>query len=242
MKFEVLKINHLKRNILIGVLIYDGTSAHVNGEASTDRQIGTTKFNESSNYSYYVGLSYSNSQHGNGTPSTILTALNNWYKTNIENQNLDDNVSTETGFCNDREMASGYTWVATGATIQYAAYERIRTNKAPNLQCNEADILKIPVGLITADEAAIAGGVYRTENNNYYLKSGEIYWTMTPFHFSFNSPSGTTSMYAINAEGDIDDWKMSSSSYGIRPVINLRANIIISGTGTSSDPYKLSVQ
>ena len=36
-------------------VIYDGTTAHANGESSTDRQIGTSAYNSSNTASYYVG-------------------------------------------------------------------------------------------------------------------------------------------------------------------------------------------
>ena len=39
-------------------IIYDGTTAHANGESSTDRQTGTSEYNSSSNASYYVGYTY----------------------------------------------------------------------------------------------------------------------------------------------------------------------------------------
>lgn len=39
-------------------VIYDGTSAHANGEASSDRQIGTTVFNNSYNDNAHVGYMY----------------------------------------------------------------------------------------------------------------------------------------------------------------------------------------
>ena len=39
-------------------VIYDGTSAHANGESSEDRQIGTSAFNSSDNDNAYVGYMY----------------------------------------------------------------------------------------------------------------------------------------------------------------------------------------
>ncbi len=41
-------------------VIYDGTSAHANGEDSADRQIGTSAFNSSYNDNAYVGYMYGN--------------------------------------------------------------------------------------------------------------------------------------------------------------------------------------
>lgn len=39
-------------------VIYDGTEGHSNGEASTDRQIGTSTYNEKNNDNMYVGYMY----------------------------------------------------------------------------------------------------------------------------------------------------------------------------------------
>ena len=59
-------------------VIYDGTSAHANGEASADRQIGTSAFNSSNNDNAYVGYMYGKTgastyadAHANTNNSTI---------------------------------------------------------------------------------------------------------------------------------------------------------------------------
>ena len=59
-------------------VIYDGTSAHANGEASADRQIGTSAFNSSYNDNAYVGYMYGKTgastyadAHANTNNSTI---------------------------------------------------------------------------------------------------------------------------------------------------------------------------
>ena len=39
------------------------------------------------------------------------------------------------------------------------------------------------IGLITADEASFAGGLYAASNNAYYLYTGTTYWTMSPSHY-----------------------------------------------------------
>ena len=61
-------------------VIYDGTSAHANGESSTDRQIGTSAFNSSYNDNAYVGYMYGKvgastyaETHANIKRTTIVT-------------------------------------------------------------------------------------------------------------------------------------------------------------------------
>ena len=114
-------------------------------------------FNSSYNNKTYVGLVYDGStQHGYGTNSTIMNALNNWYNNNIENdsKNLHYESYIDTGacFCSDRNMANGYNW--SSSTVYYAAHDRY--NGLAILQCNSEDILSqdngkliYPIGLLT---------------------------------------------------------------------------------------------
>lgn len=37
-----------------------------------------------------------------------------------------------------------------------------------------------PVGLLTSDEVMYAGSKIDTNNNNYYLYTGNLYWTLSP--------------------------------------------------------------
>ena len=228
-------------------LIYSGAD---NGKIETSNQSGTTTqtatspLNASPNYtrSEYVGFMYSlNQQHGNANKSTILTALNTWYENNIATE-YRDFLSTSTWFCSDRNMASGYTWSATpSSTIRYAAYGRLVSTKSPSFNCsnsydrvNTSNGLTYPIGLITADEIAFAGGVYDTANQNYYLYTGQNYWTMTPFHYPF------ADVIYLSSNGSLSNMSVDNS-LGIRPVINIRSDAtIFLGNGTITTPYVIS--
>ena len=211
-------------------LIYNGTSTTATGNETL---IDTTVFNNRYNYSYYVGLSYSTSQHGSGTPSTLLSVLNNWYS----NSNLDNYakyIDSNIGFCSDRNITSE-NWNAMEMHY-YAAYSRIpkgQSNANPVLQCSSNDILKIPIGLITADEAAFAGLMVGTSNKNNYLYNATAYWTMTPNRYS-SDYAVVYIVYGDNlADSDV------GTKRGARPVINLKADTLFTGTGTSTDPYQV---
>ena len=226
-------------------LIYDGTTAHVNGESSDDRQIGTSAYTNvvdvydasiGVGFTYTLNMQRPSSQNG-GTDSTIKGILDTWYTNNIVRQNLDDKVVSTPGFCNDRDMASGYSWsLRPSSEIRYAAYERLITNKAPTLLCNNTiDLYTTKVGLIIADEVAYAGGVIGVSNTSYYLYTGQRYWAMSPSFFS----GGLAYVFGVNLTGylvNISD----SSLVGVRPVINLRADVTLTGSGTISDPYVVS--
>ena len=135
-------------------------------------------------------ISYSSnsllSAQTNKTDSPIKTKLDNWYKTNMTSYS--DKLADET-FCSDRSISSG-TGYKTDSYTFYGAYNRLQDNKTPSLKCsqdndkfkvsNESAKLDYPVGLILADEVALAGGrgYYNgaySPNSNYYLYNGEYF-------------------------------------------------------------------
>ena len=224
-------------------IIYQGTSANTTG---TGTQTGTSAFNSSYNNNAYVGFKYTtNNVHGTGTNSTILTALNTWYSSNLSS--YADKIDGNAGFCNDRTPYSG-SGTGTSAT-NYAAYNRLYTNKAPTFDCsNSSDLfttsgssqgnkaLQYPIGLITADEVAYAGGVWGTNNTSYYLYAGQDYWTMSPYSYS-----GYASVFLVYSSGYLGSLLNVNNSRGVRPVINLKSDVQFSeGNGTSSNPYVIA--
>ena len=220
-------------------MIYQGTSANTTG---TGTQIGTSAFNSSYNRSYYVGLVHDgSSQHGYGQPSTIMTTLNNWYNSNLASYE-EDYIDTGAGFCSDRNLQSG-SWSASGSH-NYAAYGRLynKGSESASLQCSDVDILSQdngrlpnPIGLVTADEAALAGVTWNNPKSSY-LNTGQYYWTMSPcYHFS----SYGAYVFVVYDNGRLDDNDVLWTDSGVRPVINLKSAIAISGSGTTSDPFKV---
>ena len=99
--------------------------------------------------------------------------------------------------------------------------------------------LTYPVGLITVDEAAFAGGVYLSANPEYYLYTGQIYWTMSPSYF--NSSTAHAYAWSVGSSGYLAaNWV--STSYGVRPVVKLSADILITGgDGTKVNPYMVAL-
>ena len=226
-------------------LIYDGTMLHANGESSDDRAIGKIAFNENRDGSYYVGYTYTiGSQRptnsSDETNSTIKSFLENWYSINL--LEYDDYIINNPGFCNDREVASGYSWSAQPSnSILYAAYERLFGNDKPTFECEiDGDLYKTKIGLITADEAVYAGmGAYvdssfSNSNRGVFLYMGDHFWTITP-HYSGSTLPTVYFIYSSLSFGYGDT--VASTSPQARPVINLRADTQFTGTGTSTDPY-----
>ena len=217
-------------------LIYQGTSEDATGE---ETRIGTSAFNSSTDYSYYVGLSYDGTQHGTGLDSTILEILNEWYNKNLVS--YANYIDTKAKFCSDRvsySNTSGTTesWAANGIAFFYAPYIRLTENKNPTLLCSSSDILNIPIGLITADEAIYGGISLNGTAANNYLTTEQDYWTMTPSHFT----TRYAFVYRVSSSGQLGYSNVSLTS-NIRPIINLRSDVTISsGNGTASQPFVIN--
>ena len=242
-------------------LIYDGTSAHANGEvASNDnyRSIGDSMYNSSlNNDNAYVGYMYGTpgsdsyeATHANTHDSTIKAYLDNWYKTNIDEKNLSSYIS-DTLFCNDRSLSSANNGTGTGTSETYyrwylgpwdnpeAQYPRLTCSQqndqfTVNDEVTGNGDLTYPIGLITTDEVVLAGG-YDTSNYGYYLYTGDYYSTMSPFCFFRNNAS-------VRAVYDDDRiyFGILNNSYNARPTINLKADSLKSGSGTMNDPWRIA--
>ena len=237
-------------------MIYQGTGVNATGEST---QLGGKAFNSADNDNMYVGFKYTSGQiHGTWTNSTILgtnnssdtTTLNGWYRANLLEyaKYIDGNA----GFCGDRTPStSSSTSNGFGGTgrreTYYGAYIRLDSNNNPSLQCSDSgDIytttdsstgnksLTYPIGLISADEAVFAGILCNGGNQNNYLNTKQEYWTITPHSYSNNA-----AVFIVTADGGLSVFSVDviNPVIGVRPVINLRSDVQITGSGTTSDPF-----
>ncbi|MDY4544335.1 MAG: hypothetical protein SPE00_03335, partial [Bacilli bacterium] len=193
------------------------------------------------------------------TPSTIKTAIDNWYKTTTleTDATTKELVSQDQIFCNDRSATTSSSGtpgeisgsMSTSTTYYYGAYVRLNINKSPKLTCTTASdkftvntgngngALDYPVGLITADEVAMAGGVWNTSNSSYYLYTNQYYWSGSPS--IFNGVSSSTYGFGVAGSGRVDAHIVSDDG-GARPVVSLSSKAKLSGNGTYSNPYTVS--
>ena len=229
-------------------IIYQGTSANTTG---TGTRIGKSTFNGGMSDNAYVGYMYTiGSLRGYGNDSGIKGSLDTWYQNNLASYT--DMIDGNAGFCGDRQPStdrySSNDSGGTGTTVTYyGAFIRLVSSKNPTFECeNESDLyttsgsedgngaLTYPIGLITADEVAYAGGVFNVENQSYYLHTEQYYWTMTPANFGGSHGN----VFGVSLNGILSNMYGSG---GERPVINLKADVTIqSGTGTSTDPYVIA--
>ena len=78
------------------------------------------------------------------------------------------------------------------------------------------------VGLLRFGEL-MSGQFDRYSNNTYY-------WTLTPY--------SSSSVRCVDYGGNAGNNSPSSASYGARPSLNLKSNVVITGgTGLKNDPF-----
>ena len=76
-------------------------------------------------------------------------------------------------------------------------------------------------------------------NNGYWLYTNQNYWTMSPYHFN----GSTADVFFVGNDGTLSNYNVDDA-YGVRPVINLKADTKIefqdpsgANKGTTSNPY-----
>ena len=235
-----------------------------NDSSTQYTQIGMSKFNSSYNDNAYVGYMYGtagsdnyNDTHTNTNNSTIKTYIDTWYENNLKNTTYESYIA-DTLFCNDRSVGSdeaidyatnnlGTTYGKLGYgtnTTLYGGESRLieemrlgKGNKA-TLKCNNKnDAFTVSDTMhgngVTIDEANIAGGVWG-ENYNYYLTTGNWYWTGSPYVYNY----GYADVHLVDYAGGLNHYGVDYT-YGVRPVINLKSGSLSKGSGTASNPYEV---
>jgi len=192
----------------------DGTIRLILNSAANNKPYG---FN--GKYNSYEKMYYSN--------SNAKIQVEDWYQIKIIDKGYDSYVATGK-FCEQAKVK----WLAactSGNEIMV-----MRDQYIPNFKCetdgNGKGSLDLKVGLITYDEVIHAGGG-NSDNTNYYLRFVPDCWTMSPAGFEISSYGWVN--FSMGSIGRL----YNGASNSLRPVINLNANVLVTGTGTSSDPY-----
>ena len=223
-------------------LIYDGTTCHNNGEITTDSiAVENVSYSTNKDRSEYVGWTYTEglqrpTNNNEGTPSNAKTKLEEWYNANLKSQ---ESKIADGKYCNDRNVVNGQSWSSSpSASFNYASYKRLYEDYMPTLNCSSNDLYTLKVGLIMADEIELSG-CKNAINTSYYLYNGQNYWTISPYQWYYGSSiSLYARVFAVNSDGYFGYWNVDYT-HGVRPVINLKANVTIMGTGTINDPYEV---
>ena len=233
-------------------LLYHGTST-----TATDAYIGTSAFNSSYDNIAYVSYMYGSlgsveNARANTNNSTIKTAIDNWYATNL-NTNYGKYISTTAVYCNDR------TYTISGSHTLFGAYTRLRTNKTPTYDCTDTNDkftvdtstgngkLKYPIALMTADEVSFAGGLWVTNAPTWYYYNSangsstgtNWWWSLSPYNLN---GSGYAAVFGVNGSsypGRLNGSDVNLTN-GVRPAISLKSCIKYStGDGSAGTPYTI---
>ena len=228
-----------------------------------------TNYNDNAYVGYMYGTVGSDNYeatHANVNDSTIKTYIDNWYNQNFDETTtakLEDTV-----FCNDRSTKAYDANTITGTnyssygdlgygknpTLYGVAHRAVDLSKRPNpsLVCQNAidkftvdskngnGKLTNPVGLITLDEAVLAG--FNTQASNpsdyedttNYLYTNTDYWALSPV--ALYDTGKYVTIGSIHSIGRVYDDAVSST-FGVRPVVSLISSTHVTGEGTKTNPY-----
>ena len=241
-------------------------AANNSASAAFARYSGETyksAFNTNYNDNAYVGFKYGTVgagdyalTHANTNKSTILTNLEAWYeKNNLKNY---EKVIADTVWCNDKTNVTdttfnpynysnvnglGYAKNVTyyGATQRLVGTSGSAGGTGPSLKCNgELSKINSKVGLITADELAFAGYAYNISNTTTYLQENATdtyWWSLSPYTFD----GGNAGVWSVRGSGGGFDGNYVGYTRGVRPSISLKSTTNVTGEGTSSTPYIISM-
>ena len=189
-----------------------------------DERTDTSNHTFNSNYDNYSYMYYSN--------SSVKNDVESWYNTNITGNNA-SKVASGNYFCEAARSKSNANWESGRASMI------VYYNYTPDLKCrtdgNSKGLINNCVGLITYDETVLAGG-YSDESGLGYLYKNYNWWTMSPAGVSNYSDGAGEWVGSVYGNMEFSNF-LNYVDTAIRPVINLKANVKATGSGTESDPY-----
>ena len=235
-------------------------AANNSASAAFARYSGETyesAFNTNKEDNAYIGFKYGTpgsntyeATHANTNNSTILTNLETWYTNNLKTY---ESVIADTVWCNDKSVSSGLGY-GTNDTDYGATQRLVSTNGSaggtgPSLKCNgELSKITSKVGLITADELAYAGYAYRLKNSTTYLQENatDNWWcSLSPVFFSSDAnvwdAGGSAVVWGVNDSRGSFGFVGVGSPSGVRHSISLKSTTNVTGNGTSSSPFIISM-
>lgn len=256
------RIIRITGNNLIKI-IFSGTTPPSDSEkvfvTEIDPIMPISTFNELSNQAEYTGYMYTiGQQRGFDTSSDIKNTLESWYQDYLIEQ--DDQIA-DVIFCNDRSTYVGTiggryhdgngigntpTWFGASRRL-ISELEEKPLGTGPSLICPHKDDaftkydnilgnakLSEKIGLLTADEAAMAGLVILTENKNNYLFTGYRYWFLSPHLITANKAN----VFDNHVNGYLNT-NYVFNEFVNKPVIALIDSVKATGTGAWNDPYAI---
>lgn len=93
-----------------------------------------------------------------------------------------------------------------------------------------------PIGILTSDELVFAGlATHEQSGSNYLFDNATAYdwWTLSPFQFLGN----VSYMFIVDVSDRFVFYASGNYDIAFRPTIALKSTTVVTGTGTSEDPY-----
>ena len=247
-------------------LIYDGTSAHANGENSADRHIGSSKYNNSYNDNAYIGYMYGqavsnnyNDTHRNTNSSTVKTVVDNWYKKNIADKGY-GNYIADVIYCADRKISTTGSWNGYGR-LGYGTNNTLYDSASRTLSSYSNNWASTQQIKMTCSQKNDRFTVDDTTKGNGALTYPVGLLTVDESLAAGGKGGSSNNNYYLDI--GISYWTMSPCDYRdtfplvffiyganggvlagdtsgvgtVRPVLSLRSSVILTGSGTQNDPW-----
>lgn len=210
-----------------------------------------SQYNYQNDRPEYIGYMYELGKHrGHAQSSALKHAVDGWFQENMlpYQDYLNDFI-----LCTDRSFDDAWEgpWVPANSMPDTPKYSDVNNRafyeNAPQLICPHKEDsytvsdtthgngkLTYPAGVLTIEEAIIAGAGGGT-NEEFYLTGGSDYWLVLTDIATVDVINGRY-MYAW---GDLS-MRNVMEFLGVRPVVALKSTIMASGSGTWNNPYVIN--
>ena len=188
-----------------------------------------------------------------GTEESLAkTTIDAWY-TSSGLEDYEDQIAN-VPYCSDKSNptnnSDGFTFYGAANRLFDIENWSAKSDAQPTYKCERTldkhtvsgdswggnGKLSKPIGLLTADEVAFAGGVYGSNNSSYYLYTSIHYWLISPF--CWGGDSGSARSFYVFSTGNLSIGDVDNT-FGLLPAVSLKAGTMVNaqGTGTYTNPY-----
>ena len=183
-----------------------------------------TTYEFNSNEDNYTYMYYSNSDVEGG----IKHVVDAWYDEKLKSY---EKYIADTEFCEQFKVAWQSNEAVAG-NVTIPLYSNYTSNFKCSIDANGYGTLKAKIGLLTYDEIIHAGNYPNHIGSNYsaYIKSNKDYLLLSPGGFS-DIPRVWINGFMVYTVST------PNPSFIVSPVISLKPDTIVAGTGTADDPY-----
>ena len=259
----------LKLNETLGVPVKDAITTSINNPSDTSCKtkveedgityISGTKDCINFNYVWYSGKLWRiTSINSNGTMKMItddvitLISYNPQGDTNFYDiSKKDDKTYTgsymyqwlnedflDTLYNHENIIVEDSTWNITNSNA--SSLDDVNTKLPETTLINNSTIGKnTPVGLLNSYEYYLSYKNASSQSYSYgYLNIGYYWWLLNPYKADPNIPYYV--IWDVYSSGRVG-YNNPSDNYGVRPSVNLKSNIVITGgSGTKNNPYTIA--